>query len=314
MTSHTGRSFSRRTTLAGLGASGIALAVPAFAIGSTAVAQEATPGATPGTLDESRAVYGTAGGKELTADIYRLPGTGALAPAVILIHGGAWTYGFADPSSMADTARHLAMAGYVCFAISYRLTGDPAGAYQWPDQLDDVQRAVRWVRVNAATYGVDPEAIAAFGHSAGGHLAAMLGLRDTRDDSVPELAGVSSRVDCVIDIAGVSDLAIAYPDAEMADTVTNLLGGPMEDRADAALDASPVHWITSDASPFLVFHGGVDQINPIAHSERLIEALAAANTDLTYVRIAGADHFAIADWSMCGQWSLAFLERYVPLT
>ena len=304
----TSLSLTRRTLL------GSALDVPALAIGSTTVAQEATPGATPGTLDESRAVYGTAGGKELTTDIYRLPGSRELVPAIILIHGGAWSFGFADPSSMAGSARELAKAGYVCFAISYRLTGDPAGTYQWPDQLDDVQRAVRWVRVNAATSGVDPDRIAAFGHSAGRHLAAMLGLRETRDDSVPELAGVSNRVDCVIDIAGVSDLAIPYQDAEMASTVTNLLWGPMEDRADAALDASPVHWVTDGVPPFLVFHGGVDQINPIAHSERLIEALAAANTDLTYVQIAGSDHFAIADWSMCGGWTLAFLERYVPLT
>jgi acetyl esterase/lipase len=71
-----------------------------------------------------------------------------------------------------------------------------------------VQRVVRWVRANAAMSNVDPDRIGAYGHYAGAHRASMLGARDTRDDSDPTLAGISSRVSCVVALAGHFDLTI----------------------------------------------------------------------------------------------------------
>ena len=91
---------------------------------------------------------------------------------------------------MADPARNLAPAGYVAFSIDHRLVNDGA-ENRWPAQLDDVQRAVRWVRAHAADYGVDPERVASYGWSSGAHLATMLGVRDTRDNSDPALADYS---------------------------------------------------------------------------------------------------------------------------
>jgi dienelactone hydrolase len=88
----------------------------------------------------------------------------------------------------------------VVFNINYRLAFGRENT--WPAQLDDVQRAVRWVRKNAVQYGVDPARIGAMGASAGGHLVCMLGLVETRDNSDPALAGFSSRVKCVVDIFG----------------------------------------------------------------------------------------------------------------
>jgi len=75
----------------------------------------------------------------------------------------------------------LARSGFVAFSVDYRLLH--GNENRWPAQLDDVQRAVRWIRANADKYGVNPEKIGAFGHSAGAQLASLLGLEDTRDNS-----------------------------------------------------------------------------------------------------------------------------------
>lgn len=140
--------------------------------------------------------YGTVADELLLLDVFR--------PAVVCVHGGGmWTGSRAD---MADPARELAWAGYVAFAVDYRLVEAATGRHRWPAQLDDVQRAVRWVRANADRYGVDSRRVGAYGWSAGGQLAALLGMRDTRD-AAPELAAYPSRVACVVDLAGDVDLA-----------------------------------------------------------------------------------------------------------
>ncbi len=74
--------------------------------------------------------------------------------------------------------------------VNYRLVN--ATDHHFPAQLDDVQHAVRWIRANAARYGVDPNRIGAMGASAGGHLVALLGTAETRDHQPSELALYSS--------------------------------------------------------------------------------------------------------------------------
>jgi len=138
----------------------------------------------------------------LKLDIYHPPNQGASSrPAVILIHGGGWTS--FDKSTMRGMGEFLARAGYVAFAVDYRLFHGSNN--RWPAQLDDVQRAVRWVRANAAKYGVDPDHIGAFGHSAGAQLACLLGMENTRDNSDSSLAKYSSRVQAVVDTSGPVD-------------------------------------------------------------------------------------------------------------
>jgi len=125
----------------------------------------------PASLPESAPIsvqrdvsYGTAGGHPLLLDIYQ-PGEHSphLRPAVVLIHGGGWTS--FDKGTMRSMGMFLARCGFVAFAVDYRLFRENANL--WPAQLDDVQRAVRWVRANAAKYQVEPDHIGAFGHSAG---------------------------------------------------------------------------------------------------------------------------------------------------
>lgn len=167
-------------------------------------------------------VYGFTSDETLLLDCYRPLSLGAPRPAVILIHGGGmWT---GSRAHMAEPARELARAGYVAFSIDYRLVDAASGRNRWPAQLDDAQRAVRWVRANAGRFGVDPGRVGAYGWSAGGQLAALLGTREIRDNSDPEFAAFSSRVQCVVDLAGDVDLS-AYTEPPERDEVIALLGG-----------------------------------------------------------------------------------------
>jgi acetyl esterase/lipase len=275
------------------------------------VAQDASPAAGGAPTDSSQTVqsqvdvvYGEVGGETLLLDIEG-PAPGAEPhPAVILIHGGGLVEG--ERYFMTDLARALAEAGYVTFNITYRLFGSDESNL-WPSQLDDVQRAVRWLRANAATYGVDPERVCALGHSSGGHLAALLGTRETRDNADPTLASYSSRVTCVVDLSGEADLTMP----ESAGYFTDVLGGTPEEVPDAYRDASPLFHVDEETVPFLILHGGDDEAVPIEQSRRMAEALQTDGIEVIYGEFPGESHRATMDWRLVGPFTLAFLDRHL---
>jgi acetyl esterase/lipase len=110
-----------------------------------------------------------AGGHELLLDLY-LPSSRRPAPAVVFLHGGGWRLG--DRTMAPNLSRHFAVHGYVMVSIDYR----PSSLALFPAQVHDVKAAVRWLRAQASEYAVDPDRIALWGSSAGGHLAAVAGL------------------------------------------------------------------------------------------------------------------------------------------
>src|SRR5215217_5349466 len=235
---------------------------------------------------ECGVVYGVVGGEPLLLDIYQSSARADLRPAVVLIHGGGmWT---GSRAHMEHPAVQLAQVGYVAFSVDYRLVNAEATRNQWPAQLDDVQLAVRWVRAHAADYGVDPGRVGAYGWSAGGQLAALLGTRDTRDAMAP-MANYSSRVACVVDLAGDVDLA-AYTLPPALHEVVALLGGTVQEVPERYRDASPLSWIDGSTVPFLVAHGVGDDVVPIDQSRRLVIALREAGADVDYEELAGAGH------------------------
>ncbi len=299
------RAFSRRIALGGIGATAALMSLGRV----TQAAQEATPtGSRHAVERETAIIYGEADGQELLLDVARLPDRDAPRPAVVLLHGGAWMVGTADRTSMNEPAAALAAEGYVTFNVEYRLTGDPAMENLWPAQLDDAQRAVRWVRSNADLYGVDPQRVGAYGHSAGGHLAALLGVRETRDNSDPELAGFSSRVDAVVAIAGHLDLGIPYPGAFDRMSLVALLGGTPDEAPEAYRDASPIEWVDAESAPFLIIHGAADPMNPVEHARRMADALHQAEVEVVSVEIPKGDHFSVAEWPVAGPWTRTFFE------
>src|SRR5580700_4277717 len=159
---------------------------------------------TNGVTVEENIVYATVNGTELHLDIFEPPDRGSQTrPAILLLHGGGWTS--FDKSTMRKLGEFFARSGFVAVAADYRLFNVKDPVNRWPAQLDDVQRAVRWVRANAGKYGVNPERMGAFGHSAGAQLASLLGMEETRDNSDPALAKYSSRVQAVVDASGPTD-------------------------------------------------------------------------------------------------------------
>src|SRR6185312_4709411 len=125
-------------------------------------------------------------------------------PVIVNIHGGAFRAG--DKSmGMRELADIVAGGDYAGATINYRLSGEAT----WPAQIHDCKAAIRWLRANAAKHGLDPDRIGVIGASAGGHLAAMLGLAGdvaALEGDVGPHTGVSSRVKCVVDQFGPSDL------------------------------------------------------------------------------------------------------------
>lgn len=207
-------------------------------------------------------------------------------PLVIFIHGGGWLQG--DKSTLTiEAAANLMRAGYAVASVNYRLSGEAP----YPAAVEDVKAAVRWLRANAATYNLDPDRFAAWGSSAGGHLAALLGTTgDVPIFDNPALgnADVSSRVQAVIDWFGPTDLTVIGDDfatsalcdeddaARMVVVVALFLGQTPVRAPDVAAAASPISYVTEDDPPFLIQHGSADCLVPVQQSEHLYAALVAA--------------------------------------
>jgi len=270
-----------------------------------------TPETTPEVIRLTGVVYGEADRQTLLLDIGQIPGHTAPRPAVIVIHGGFLFKGVR--SDIVHIAEPLAQAGYVTFNIDYHLFSQETGRNPWPAQLDDAQRAVRWVRAHAAEYGVDPERIGAIGFSAGGQLASFLGARDTRDDSDPALTGYSSRVSCVVDLAGDVDNTISYFAEEINGLTTAILGGSPEQppAQDAYLDFSAISFVDGETAPFLVLHGARDVRVPVEHSQRLVAKLRETGIEVAYTEFPEIDHFGVVDWILIGEQTLTFLNRHL---
>ena len=166
-------------------------------------------------------------------------------PAVVVIHGGGWLEG--DKSSFASRAHgtpgnieDFAALGFVAATINYRLSGEAP----FPAALEDCKCAVRWLRAHAAEYNLDPQRVGAYGNSAGGHLALLLGLvgKDAGLEGDGPHAEQSSAVQAVVSDSGPLDLLRQHRHGALRRVVEQFLGGPPEGkRAALYKSASPAH-------------------------------------------------------------------------
>jgi len=211
-------------------------------------------------------------------------------PIVIWIHGGGWREGRHTDGLEWWCCPAMAAAGFVAISVEYRLTAEAP----FPAQIHDVKAAIRWARANAAQFDGDPDRIGLWGHSAGGHLAALAGL--TGD--LPELEGglgslgISSRVQAVVPASPPTDFshrAFVY-DPAPSPYIVDLLGGVGREYEELVRLASPVSHVASDAPPFLVIHGDADEVVTVEQGDRLVNALNSVGASVAYERLAGADH------------------------
>ena len=215
-------------------------------------------------------------------------------PVIVYIHGGAWLGG--DRAfGHRRLAAFVSSGEYAGVSVGYRLTREAI----WPAQIHDCKAAIRWIRANAKQHNLDPDKIGVIGDSAGGHLVAMLGTSDGVKELEGDLgshSGVSSRVQCVIDEFGPSDLLAMkeYPSRmnhEEADSPEGMLvGGRVSEKREVAIAASPITYVSNNDPPFLIIHGNRDMIVPYNQSERLFVALKDANVECYFTTVEGAGH------------------------
>jgi acetyl esterase/lipase len=259
----------------------------------------------------SNITYGMAGGETLLLDIFEpANNSGKSRPAVVLVHGGGWTN--FDKSTMRALAQFLALAGFVAVPVDYRLFHDDAT--RWPAQLDDVQRAVRWLRANSAKYNVDADHIGAYGHSAGAQIATLLGMMETHDNSDPALAKYSSKVQAVVDASGPTDFANGK-DNDAKQFLASFLGADFATHPELWRDASPVFHVAKSNAPILIIHGTRDDMVPISQAEELNDALVKAGATVQFLRL-DSDHmfFEPAVHRRLALETQAFFNRYLSPT
>jgi acetyl esterase/lipase len=252
-------------------------------------------------------------------DLYVPEGDGPF-PVIINLHPGGFMVG--DKSNPAATDELLA-AGYAVASPNYRLSGEAI----FPAPIQDAKAAVRWLRAHATEYNLDPERFGAFGQSAGGNLAALLGT----SCGAAELEGAdlgnadqSSCVQAVVDWFGPIDFltmdeqftGTSCPATHNAadSPESKLLGGPVQSTPDAAKAANPITYISPETPPFFIQHGTADCNVPPQQAQQLYDALVPAigadRATLTYLEGAGHGGPQFTETANI-QAMVAFLDKYL---
>jgi acetyl esterase/lipase len=264
--------------------------------------------------------YVTNGHFRQKLDLY-LPEAEPPVPLIIWIHGGAFRLGDKGDNVPLETLDAgyaddgYANDGFAIASINYRLSQHAL----FPAQIEDCKAAVRWLRANAQQYRLDPRRFAAWGPSAGGHLAAMLGVTGhVQAFEVGEHLDQSSRVQAVVDYFGPTDFlqmdAHRVPGGQVHDEPNSpeseLVGGPIQERPEAVAQANPVTYVRPDAPPFLIVHGDSDPLVPHHQSELLVAALQEAGVPVTFYTVVGAGHGGFTD-PQIPEMTRAFLARHL---
>jgi acetyl esterase/lipase len=222
-------------------------------------------------------IFGRGGQRDLKLDLYQQADRAeSPLPVVVFIHGGGWHGG--EKESYREMAAQVASHGYVCASIDYRLAGEAP----FPAALEDCKCAVRWVRAHASELQIDPSAIAVLGHSAGGHLAAMVALSPGKFEGDGGWPQASSAAQCALCYSAPYDLAAL--ERSLGTPLTQFLGSV------AAAEASPLTYVQAGAVPFLVCHGDADDLVPVEQSDVFVSALQERDIPVDYLRLPGGGH------------------------
>jgi acetyl esterase/lipase len=295
----------------------LVIALCAFGAVSAASAKEARQAPAV----ERNVIYGMHSGLALLLDVHRPAKPNGFG--VVFVAGSGWQteleYG-ATPLKERQIplwGPPLLAAGYTVFAINHRA----APRFAYPAAIDDVQRAIRFVRSHARDYGIDAVRIGGVGGSSGAHLvglAAMLGTPGNPDDADP-VNRESAALTAVVLRAPPLDLR-TIDTLEGTAYVVSFMDAPVGNASFTAsyVAASPITHVTTNSPPVLLLHGDADKIIPYSQSVAMKAALEAANVPVKLVTIPGGAHGAdfgaaqpAANWPDYFGETVSWLDRYV---
>jgi len=274
-------------------------------------------GTPPRTPTAEGLVYGEADGVRLTMDYYAPKGSGP-HPIAIIIHGGGYQRGDSKSDSEAYCADFLWPAGYAVFSVNYRL----APKYPYPYMVQDVQRAVRYLRHNAKRWDADPNRIALVGGSAGGFLSNMVGLLNQPGDPAASdpVERESAGAQAVVTLFAQSSFATVPLNADVHALLDPLIARKGE--AEALKESSPITYVSKNAPPFLQILGDRDEYIPFTEATNLQVALEKAGVRSDVIRIPNGKHGTgrwhtipgVPDWEReMVEWLNATLKHQGPI-
>lgn len=263
-------------------------AVPAWAAGDVEIVPDV--------------VYGHKDGMALTFDVFK-PKQANGAGVLFLVSGG-WYSRWSPPENTVRGFQPMLQKGFTVFAVRH----GSSPKYLIPEIVEDVRRSVRFIRLNAAKFGVDPERLGVTGGSAGGHLSLIVGT--TADNGDPKASDpvlrVSDRVAAVV---------AYYPPTDVRPWVTpesSYYKNYPALRFDAAKagDYSPLLQVTKDDAPTLLVHGDQDKLVPLDHSEKILAEFQKQQVPSQLVVIPGAAHgFRGDDGKRASEATVAWFEQ-----
>ncbi len=246
---------------------------------------------------ESNVVFGMYSGLALLMDIHYPAEPNGYG--IVHVSGSGWARALAYNATPLTQRQHVQLeaqplvdAGYTVFTINHRA----APRFQVEAMVEDVQRAIRFVRYHATQYDIDADRIGAMAGSSGGHLVSMAGVLDGSgdpEDSDP-INRVSAKVQCVVGRAVPADLsAIAAENRSFA--LALLVGAAYSNDPDSAearryVSASPTSYVSPDDPPFLLAHGDADPVVPFEQAGLFADVLNAAGVEAKVVPIPEAGH------------------------
>ena len=231
-------------------------------------------------------VYGHKAGMALTFDVIQPKKPNGAG--VLFMMSGGWFSGWVSPEGFVSPAapdgfkhfRELVDSGYTLFIVRH----GSAPQFKVPEAVADVRRAVRYIRLNAKKYDIDPKRIGVCGGSAGGHLSLMLGTTsdDGKKDAPDEVDRASNRVAAVV---------AYFPPVDLREWVGPNDNFPaLEFDPQLAESVSPVLHVTPDDPPTLLIHGDNDTDVPFEQSEMMAGEFRKHHVDHRLIRLEGGEH------------------------
>jgi acetyl esterase/lipase len=231
-------------------------------------------------------VYGHKDGLAMTFDVFA-PKQNANGAGVLFMVSGGWYSVWTPPEKTQPLFAPLTNKGFTVFAVRH----GSSPKYTIPEAVADVRRSVRYIRLNAEKFSIDPDRLGVYGMSAGGHLSLVLGTAsdEGKQDAGDPIERTSDRVQAVVAFVAPTDLTIMVKDAPDRLPAYSRFPALNLDMANAKLH-SPLVLVTADDAPTLLLAGAKDELVPIDHSRRIRDAFAEQKVAHKLVEFENAGH------------------------